>query len=218
MIRKRNINKINIRTESDLKKFKNNIEPIYEISFSIPYGSIDLSEITIPVYKFVFHYKYENNPFDIPNFVKYIEFYDFDYKLEELPTNIEHVIINKGFNYPVDNLGNNFKTIGFGSNFSYPIDNLPNSLEKVILGINFTHPLNNLPDGLKILILHNPKYDYSIISRLPSSLVLLQIGTDQDIELNLSELNFTSSLETNCGIEKGYAWPSQYLKNFYFYK
>lgn len=217
MIQKNNINRINIRSDYELTKLKNS-ELVYEISFSIPYGKINLSGITIPIQKFIFHYKYGNLPLEIPKFVKELHFYDFDYKLEDLPTNIEHVIIYKGFNHPVDNLGNNFKTIGFGANFSQPIDNLPSSLEKIILGINFIHPINNLPDGLKILLLHSNKYDFSLISKLPSSLVFLQIGTNDDIELNLPESKYTCYLEKNNGLEKGYGCNLQYLKNIYFYK
>ena len=214
MIRKHDINKVIIRYNNDLNNLSSFNEPIHEIIFSKPYGKYNFDMIPYEVKKLSFNYKYENNPSDIPDFIKDVYFYDYTNLLEDLPTNIETVIINKGFNNVVDNLGNNFKIIDFGSNFNQLVDDLPTSLEKITFGINFTHTINNLNDNIKSLYLHNQVYDYSKISKLPKSLIFFQIGTNADIELKLIP---DYNVKQFCFLENSYKINFQYYKNFYFH-
>ena len=188
-----------------------------------PYGTYDLTKIPNTVVKLDFRYKFENNLEEIPEFVRELVFYDFNLPLENIPSNINCVIIEKGFNLPVDNLGNNFIELDFGANFNQPIDNLPSSLIKITLGANFMQSINNLPNNIKFIHLHNPYYDYTTIKKLPLSILFLQLGTQNvDITLDLDKIiterkNFHSTKEKNFGISNGHAFKCDYFNNFYFF-
>jgi hypothetical protein len=194
---------------------------IDEMILTNPNVKYDFTNLPITVRKLIFHYTFVNNPTDIPEFVKEVEFYYYVCPLENLPTNINHVIISNGFNHPVDNLGNNFITIGFGDSFNQDISNLPSSLEKIILGYMFTHSINNLPDSIKFLRLHNPNYEHNSIQKLPKSIILFQIGIRNiDLVLNLNSSPLDKKhyhiREKNFGLSCD-ATGCDYFNNFYFY-
>ncbi len=198
MIKKKNINTIQIQNEYEL----NNITNIDNLIITKSHGSFDLSLIPKSVSSIIFCYTFVNKPSEIPSFVSKVKFYNYSNYLEELHNEINEVEINYGFNLPVEKLGNNFKIIDFGLCFNQSIDNLPSSLEKIVLQKSFTLSINNLPEKIKIIYLHNPNYDYSTIKNLPKNLILLQISLnrDEDIELNINTINnryFFSNFEDN---------------------
>lgn len=219
MISINNVYNKQIRNDWEIESLQN----INEITFLKPCGKYDLTKIPNSVYKLSFVYKFENNPAEIPEFIREVEFYEYDYPLESLPTNITKVEINKGFNRPTDNLGDNFISINFGNNFNQAIDNLPSSLVKITLGKEFTYPINNLPENLKFIHLHNPSYDFTTILKLPKSLLLLQIGTnkDIDIDLDLKSEYFSKTIKYNYFKEKKhtieFGISCCHCVNFYFF-
>lgn len=227
MIRKSSVNILTITSEQQYQSLflhGNHTNLIHEIKLSKPYGKYDLSKIPSSVYKLIFNYKYENNPMEIPCSIKEVSFYIFDYPLENLPTNINHVFINQGFNHVVDNLGNNFITIDFGRDFNQNISNLPSSLEKIVLGTSFTHSINNLPDNIKFIHLRNCMYEHNSIFKLPKSIILFQLSTiNESIELELNvELSegkkYYGVKENNFDFSTGNSNNNNYyLNSFYFF-
>jgi len=212
IIIKKSIKHITVESKYRLIDIDKQIKSIDILSFTTP-KYIDLNFIPNSTKKLIFHYKFINKPNEIPKFIKEIEFYEYYYLLEDLPTSVENIIINKGFNNNVDNLGNNFKYIDFGNSFNNPVDNLPNSLEKIVLGQNFNKPINNLPDNLKILFLHNISYDHTTIMKLPKSIICLQIKINDDIELDINNINITNK-NIKCYRESVFI---DNIKHFYFY-
>jgi hypothetical protein len=222
MKRKLSYNKVIINNTHQLNELtkKNNSNPIDELEVSIPGIPIDLEKIPLSVSVLRFNYNFENLPHEIPPNIKSVYFYEFSEPIEELPNTIEHIQIHKGFNHPVDKLGNHLKSIDFGWNFNQPVDDLPSSLEKVVFYSSFTHPINNLPSNIKFIHIYNPNYDFSSIKILPKSLILLQLGLNNDFDFTF-DFNF-------CLEDKKYIYPQMeksyderkrvFLKNIYFYK
>ena len=214
-------NSINIFTVSQLKNLLNNYEKVSEIEISIPNTHIDMNFIPKTVSALKFNYVFKNSPSEIPPNIKSVYFYEYPYLVEELPNTIKQIEIYKGFNSSPDKLNDSVTFINFGLDFNQPIDNLPMSLEKIILGIKFIHSINNLPSNIKFIHIYNPLYDYQTIKKLPTSLILLQLGTNNDIDLELTHhiinnLNYISQLEKNQDSE--FFGKIKYLKNYYFYK
>lgn len=222
MKRKINYNKINIYELYQLYKLKNTIDLLNEIEISIPGVPIDFSYIPKSVSLLKFNYNFENKPYEIPDNIISIDFYEFKHLLEELPNTIQYIKIYKGFNHPIDKLGNNIKSLELGCSFNQSIDNLPTSLEKIVLSFPFTKSINNLPDNIKFIHIYNPDYNIMSIQKLPKSLILLQLGLNEDLNnnfdftFNLDKKNYISPpLEKNNQI--GLYSQFQYLRNFYFY-
>jgi hypothetical protein len=217
---------VQIRNNSQLKLIlSNSNEYPTIIEISIPGIPVDLNLIPNTVHELKFNYYFENIPCEIPSNIKKVYFYEFSDLLEELPDTIEDIEIHKGFNHPVDKLHHSLKSISFGWNFNQPIDNLPFSVEKIVLGNNFTYQINNLPSNIKFIYISNPKYDYGTIKKFPKSLIFLQLGINEDIDLEFNSClltgpntNYKSQLEKNYGTH-GFTYSNtQYFKNYFFYK
>ena len=224
MKRKSSYTKITIQSIYQLNELneKNNLIPINELEISIPGPGIyvDLEKIPKSVSVLKFNYNYRNLPCEIPLNINSVYFYEFYYPIEELPNTIEHIQIHKGFNHPVDKLGDHLKSIDFGWNFNQPVDDLPSSLEKVVFYSSFTYPINNLPSNIKFIHIFNPKYNLESIKTLPKSLILLQLGMDNNLH---NDFNFTFDLKgknyVSLNTDTNYDSQKQvYLKNIYFYK
>lgn len=222
MKRKLTYNKVmiyNIHQLNELVK-KNNSNPIDELEISIPGIPIDLEKIPQSVSVLRFNYNFENLPHEIPPNIKSVYFYEFTEPIEELPNTIEHIQIHKGFNHQVDKLGDHLKSVDFGCNFNQPVDDLPSSLEKVVFHLPFTYSINNLPSNIKFIHIYNPNYDLGSIKSLPKSLILLQLGLNEDF---IDNFDFTFDLDgknqISLPIENNYDGRKHiYLKNIYFYK
>jgi hypothetical protein len=217
--------KVIIRNNEKLK----NLNKIYdkkitELEISIPGKHIEMELIPNSIESLKFYYDYENLPCEIPPSIKSVYFYEYYHLIEDLPITIENIEIYKGFNHPVDKLNNNIKYISFGWNFNQPIDNLPTSLEKIILGPSFTHSINNLPSNVKFIHINNPDYDYLSILKLPKSILLLQLATNEDFDLIFSSyiednFKYVCCLEKNLSISNSYNYSNAlYFKNYYFYQ
>lgn len=220
MKRKLSYNKIIIHNTYELNELveKNNSNLIHELSISIPGISIDLEKIPSSVSVLRFNYNFENLPHNIPPNIKSVYFYEFSKPIDELPNTIEHIQIHKGFNHPVDKLGDHLKSIDFGWDFNQPVNDLPSSLEKVVFYSSFTYPINNLPSNIKFIHIYNPNYNLGSIKTLPKSLILLQLGLDNDFDFTfnfcLGEKKYISA-----PIEKSYDERKRvFIKNIYFYK
>ena len=222
-----NYNKITINNEYQFKNlidFVDIEEQINEIEISIPNNPIDLKEIPKSVSILKFNYNFINLPSEIPKNIKSVYFYEFTCLIEELPYNLEHIKIYKGFNHPVDKIHNNLKSIEFGLNFNHSVDNLPTSLEKVVFSKSFTHSINNLPHNIKFIFIHNPNYDLSSIKILPKSIILLQLGLsfNDDLGLNFSfdyTFNLNNKYHITQYVEENFEYAMiPYLRNIYFYK
>lgn len=220
MKRKLAYNKITIHNTYELNELnkKNNSNSIDEVEISIHGFPINLEKIPSSVSVLKFNYNFENLPHEIPPNIKSVYFYEFTNLMEELPNTIEHIQIHKGFNNPVDKLGDHLNSLDFGWDFNKRVDDLPSSLEKVVFYSSFTHSINNLPSNIKFIHIYNPNYDLGSIKTLPKSIILLQLGLDNDLNIN-----FTSDLcDKNyilAPMDKNYDERKRvYLKNIYFYK
>lgn len=220
MKRSKNNTIIQIRNISQLKDVSIGLEKPTIMELFIPGIHIELNLIPASVHTLKFYYKFVNLPCEIPSNIKSVYFYEYSDLLEELPYTIENIEILKCFNHPVDKLHSNLKSLSLGWNFNQSIDNLPSSLEKIVLGINFNHSINNLPSNVKFLYISNPNYNYETIKKLPKSLIFLQLGVNDDIDLELGlnpNSNFIIQLEKNYGVNSFTYSNTQYFKNFYFY-
>ncbi len=216
--------KAKITNNLSLKFLNNDKQIITELEISIPGKPIEMNQIPQTVHTLRFNYNFENLPSSIPSNITSVYFYEFSDKIEELPNTIENIDIHKGFNHSVDKLHNNLKYLNFGWNFNQPIDNLPTSLEKIILGQYFTHSINNLPPNIKFVYIGNPNYSHTSISKLPKSMIFLQLATDKDFDLDFnSEINdnynYICQLEKNNSISTSNSFTNAlFLKNYYFVK
>lgn len=220
MKRKLTYNKVIIYNTHQLNELVKNLNLIDEVEISIPGILIDLEKIPQSVSVLRFNYNFENLPCEIPPNIKSVYFYEFSEPIEKLPNTIEHVQIYKGFNHQVDKLGDNLKSVDFGLNFNQPINDLPSSLEKVVFHLSFTYPINYLPSNIKFIHIFNPDYNLENIKLLPKSLILLQLGLNEDL---IDNFDFTFNLcgknQISLPIENNYDGQKQiYLKNIYFYK
>lgn len=215
---------LSVRNNSELKYIStNDLEQPTIIEIYISGIPVNLNLIPSTVHKLKFNYNFENLPCEIPPNIKTVYFYEYSDLLEELPDTIENIEIYKGFNHPVDKLHQGLKSISFGSNFNHEVNDLPSSLEKIVLGINFNHQINNLPSNVKFLYISNPNYDYETIKKLPKSLVFLQLGVNEDIDIEFSSIvsnnyNCISQFEKNYGMNSFTYSNTNYFKNYYFYK
>lgn len=215
---------IQIRNNSELKYISTkDLDQPTIIEISISEISVNLNLIPATVHTLKFNYNFVNLPCEIPSNIKKVYFYEYCDLLEELPDTIEDIEIHKGFNHQIDKLHCGIKSISTGWNFNQPIDNLPSSLEKIVLGINFNHQINNLPSNVKFIYISNPDYDYETIKKLPKSLVFLQLGVNEDIDIEFSfiksnNINCISQFEENYGMNSFTYSNNQYFKNYYFYK
>lgn len=216
--KKKNHNKVYIYYINDLNKLHKNIN---EVVLSLGSSPINLNKIPESVTTLKFNNYFKNLPNEIPKNIINLYFYEFTNFLEELPFNVENVIIYKGFNNSVDNLGDNFKSIDFGLDFNNIVDNLPKSLEKVVFHFKFTNSINNLPSNIKFIHIINPDYDFINIKKLPKSIILLQLGLNDDLDDNLNNYFKLCLNNKKCilqPLEKNINISSKYLKNIYFYK
>ena len=221
--KKRSLYDYSVRTNYQCEEVYNNNKHIDILRISLYDGVIfDPTKIPKSVNKLMIYSNLNFNINDIPSNIKQLYFYKYNNLLEQLPISIEEISIEKEFNRCVDDLGNNFKIIDFGWDFNQPVDNLPNSLEKLCFGNNFNHPINNLPQKLKVLYIHNYNYNYSLIKKIPSSLIFIEFGTNNNndyydiFENIIINKKYVHYLENNKGMDHGYASGSNYLNKYFF--
>lgn len=92
----------------------------------------------------------------------------FNQKIDNLPYNLERLILSDSFNQKIDNLPSKLWCMKIGNNFNQEIDNLPQSLEILDLGNNFNKNIDNLPDNMHTLQL-GKNFDQEI-NKLPSAI------------------------------------------------
>lgn len=221
MKRKLTYNKITIHNTYELNELtKKNSNPIHEVSITILRIPIDLEKIPQSVSILRFNYNFVNLPHEIPPNIKSVYFYEFHDLMEKLPNTIEHIQIYKGFNHPVDKLGDHLNSLDFGWDFNQPVDNLPSSLEKVVFYSSFTYPINNLPSNIKFIHIYNPNYDLDSIKTLPKSIILLQLGFKNDLNIDYTfDFDLGDKKYILAPMDKSYdEQKCVYLKNIYFYK
>lgn len=191
----------------------NNYDGNISLEISISGVPIDLNKIPKSVFKLKFNYNFENLPHEIPSHIRSIYFYEYYELLEDLPHTLEEIVVYKGFNNPVDKLPDNIKSIDFGMNFNQEVNDLPTSLEKIVFGLNFTYPINNLPSNVKFIKILNPRYDLSTILKLPKSIILLELTTNEINDKN----NKIKNIKIIDAEKKYYIEEKRNSKSIYFY-
>lgn len=144
--------------------------------------SVEIKNLSRNIKKFISQYKnicfvenYNEKIIWLHEIVEIIRFeVDYEYPLDNLPSQLIKLVFLFGCNQTVDNLPSNIKIIYFGMNFNQSLDMLPESLEEIYLLSCFNCPIDNLPRGLKILTLSNA-FAQSI-SNLPKGLIELSLG------------------------------------------
>ena len=99
-------------------------------------------------------------------------FFEYVYNL---PTGLKFLQLESGdFNKSVDNLPQNLEVLLLGDNFSQSVDNLPESLIGLKLGEKFSQSIENLPINLIYLNICVNKYSNTILN-FPPNLKYLKI-------------------------------------------
>jgi len=130
---------------------------------------------------------------NLPPNIKYINIYsvyNYIHPLNNLPSNLEHLIFNTNYEVSLDYLPNGLKTLALNGYYSIPLHNLPSSIKKLSVGGRYNEPFINLPEGLESLILS--EYYQIELQNLPPNLNNLYIGSDYYLPL----VNLPDSIET----------------------
>ncbi len=99
---------------------------------------------------------------------------DFNHSIDNLPNNLDTLILSGEFNQPINHLPSNLKHLMFWCKFSHPLCKLPPNLESLIfIDDNFNHPIDYLPNSIKNLEL-NKNYD-KLLPNIPTSIEHLVI-------------------------------------------
>lgn len=130
---------------------------------------------------------------NLPPNIKYINIYSVYYyihPLNNLPSNLEHLIFNTNYKNSLDYLPNGLKNLELNGACYIPLHNLPLSLKKLSVGCRYNLPFINLPEGLESLILS--EFYQVELKNLPPNLKDLYIGSDYYLPL----VNLPDSIET----------------------
>ncbi len=104
---------------------------------------------------------------------------DFNSNIDNLPDNINYLILNDSFNTEINKLPKSLKYLELGNNFDNNINSYPDGIEHLVFGKEdmrgiFSN-LKILPNSLKTLEIYSCKFNKKIDS-LPSNLENLVIG------------------------------------------
>jgi hypothetical protein len=138
----------------------------------------------------IFHHKCPN--INIINFLHenfyHIEFSEnFNYSVDNLPSELKNVQFGRLFNQPVDNLPLGLIRLQTGEQFNYSIDKLPESLEMLSLGKCFSQNIDNLPTNLKYI--YFGKYFSYPIDSLPDSVETIKFAcSNRNFKHNINKL------------------------------
>ena len=141
----------------------------------------------------VIDYYYNVTLDNLPNNVKLINIGTINYykhALNNLPTNLEHLIFKTGYYELLDYLPIALKTLIITGYCNMPLHNLPPSLKVLSVGGRYNQPFINLPAGLESLTL-SEFYQVELQS-LPHNLKELYIGSDYYLPL----VSLPDSIET----------------------
>lgn len=133
-------------------------------------------------------------PINFPSSLEILKINDYDYPLNNLPANLNSLIIfsqfDNHFNHPLENLPANLKKLEFIKNesgYDYPIDNLPEGLEILDIRVDFSNKfILNLPKSLLKLYLGGN--DNIIINELPPNIKVLTFAMNFEYHSLLEKL------------------------------
>ncbi len=175
--------------ECDYPVYVDSIEKVYikPINITSNEEMVELVEGDYPVYvDFI-------EKIDFPDWIKNLKIASYHHPLNNLPSSLEKLSIEKFYNHPLDKLPKNLKNLTLEHNtyFDKPLDNLPINLKELEIYCSYTQPINNLPQNLKNLTL---SFDYiKPLDNLPLSIENLKIVS---CNFNQSLDNLPQSLET----------------------
>ena len=111
--------------------------------------------------------------------------------------NVKRIVFDDSsrFNHPLDNLPINLEVLIIGSQFNQKLDFLPLNLEKLIFYRNgdFQQRLDNLPNKIKYIYL---PFEYDLeISNLPSSVLEVDVGKKMKERYASNEIFTTRRLD-----------------------
>ena len=141
----------------------------------------------------VIDYNYNVKLDNLPNNVKLINISTlnyYKYPLNNLPSNLEHLIFKTGYHELLDYLPITLKTLIITGYCNMLLHNLPPSLKKLSVGGRYNQPFINLPEGLESLTLS--EFYQVELQNLPPKLKELYIGSDYYLPL----VNLPDSIET----------------------
>lgn len=205
----------NVKSLKDLNKIKEHVEnknKIYWISFSTEFNEKINDNTFFEGLTSLFFGKYFNHEIDgmLPKTLKFLRFdiySSFDKSIDDLPKNLEELVLTGNFNQSINHLPINLKKLVLPMRFDRPINKLPDNLKYLELLTSFNQPIKKLPSKLTHLIFKNHSiYDHPLNNILPISLVHLKLGNNFNQPLddlqkltNLTHLefgnNFNQSLD-----------------------
>lgn len=114
--------------------------------------------------------------------IKYLKFkHKFNLPINNLPENLECLVLGNAFNHPVNNLPWTLKSLCFCNSFNQNIDMLPDGLEILYLPNCFNRPILNLPPGLKDLKLGSNFSHF--VDFLPNTIENLELWIGYDLPI-----------------------------------
>ena len=135
--------------------------------------------------------------------LQYVEFgILFNESIDDLPDNIEEIIMNNYYNQPINKLPNKLKSIKFGHNFNQIITNWPINLTILTYGFEFNQDIINWPINLKE-VEFGDKFN-KLITNWPLNLESIKFSSN-------NSMNYYINMSTT-GIE--YKIPN-YIKKIY---
>jgi len=120
---------------------------------------------------------FNQNLDNLSDFIESIRLWEclyFNQPLDNLPVNLNKLVVGDSFKKPLDFLPFGLKHLELPVGYNQPLDNLPSGLEYLKIDWCYDKPLNNLPEGLKILKIFTGLYKYDLLN-LPHSLEKLII-------------------------------------------
>lgn len=106
------------------------------------------------------------------------------YELNNLPENLNELILSPYYNFPINNLPKKLKSLTIGYDFCQDIEYLPETLEYLETSGFVEHNIKKFPDNLKECIL-NSEININHIDILPVGLKTLELPSSFDKDIGL---------------------------------
>ena len=156
------------------------------------FSDYNLNETLFDSYKNIdsYFFSHTNSLFNneinnLPSNLTHLVFgYSFDKEVNNLPSNLTHLVFGYSFNQKVDNLPSNLTHLVFGYSFNKEVYNLPNSIEELRFGIEFNQKLDNLPSSIHKINFHQYSKFNLELNCLPIFVEELELGGDFNLELD----------------------------------